>query len=583
MRVLLVFTAILLCGLAAAGGLNPDSPWPKFRHDLKNTGRTQYTGPTAPTLDWTYLTGDFVVSSPTIGSDGTIYFGSGIRRSLWIHGETDSSLYALNPNGTLKWKYTTLGGLFSSPTIAEDGTIYIGSFDRSLYAIEDSVTYGRLKWKTDLGFHLLASPTIGSDGSIYMGSPDFNFYILDPDGTIRWNYSAGWCIISSPALINDNTVYIGSKDHNLYAFDVAAETPLWASPTGTFYDGHLVDASPAVGPDGTIYVGTDQKGAAGTAAIPVDSGLWAMRPNGTVKWVFPTGSGVESSAAIGSDGTIYFGSFDSCFYALADSGSYPVMKWKFQTGGSIDCSPAIDGDGVIYFGSRDSVLYALYPDGSVKWTYTTGGSIESSPTIDDNGYLYVGSFDSSLYAFGTGAPDVGAVSVEIPSHVLTTDQFPPTAWLRNYRGADLNIDVTCTIDTNGITVYSNTLSDFGLTGGSESLATFASWQVGPDTGVVYNVSVNTTVAGDLNIDNDSTSKQLVSIAEQFICGDANNDQAINVGDAVYLINYVFKSGPAPDPLASGETNCDGSVNVGDAVYLINYVFKGGAEPCSACP
>jgi hypothetical protein len=67
----------------------------------------------------------------------------------------------------------------------------------------------------------------------------------------------------------------------------------------------------------------------------------------------------------------------------------------------------------------------------------------------------------------------------------------------------------------------------------------------------------------------------------FICGDANADQTINVGDAVFLIAYIFKSGPTPDPLDAGDANCDGTINVGDAVYLINYVFKGGPEPC--CP
>ncbi len=66
--------------------------------------------------------------------------------------------------------------------------------------------------------------------------------------------------------------------------------------------------------------------------------------------------------------------------------------------------------------------------------------------------------------------------------------------------------------------------------------------------------------------------------ENYLYGDANNDESVNVGDAVFLINHVFKGGPAPDPLQLGETNCDGIVNVGDAVFLINFVFKGGAEP-----
>ena len=61
-------------------------------------------------------------------------------------------------------------------------------------------------------------------------------------------------------------------------------------------------------------------------------------------------------------------------------------------------------------------------------------------------------------------------------------------------------------------------------------------------------------------------------------GEANGDGAINVGDAVYLINYIFKNGSAPEPLDMGDANCDQSVNVGDTVYLINYVFKGGNPP-----
>jgi photosystem II stability/assembly factor-like uncharacterized protein len=68
----------------------------------------------------------------------------------------------------------------------------------------------------------------------------------------------------------------------------------------------------------------------------------------------------------------------------------------------------------------------------------------------------------------------------------------------------------------------------------------------------------------------------------FICGDANGDGNVNVGDAVFLISYVFKGGPAPDPVCVGDANGDGGVNVGDAVYLIAYVFKGGPPPVEDC-
>lgn len=62
-------------------------------------------------------------------------------------------------------------------------------------------------------------------------------------------------------------------------------------------------------------------------------------------------------------------------------------------------------------------------------------------------------------------------------------------------------------------------------------------------------------------------------------GDANNDDRLNISDAVFIVNYVFKSGPSPSPLQIGDVNCDGAVNVSDVIYLVNYLFKGGPLPC----
>jgi hypothetical protein len=66
---------------------------------------------------------------------------------------------------------------------------------------------------------------------------------------------------------------------------------------------------------------------------------------------------------------------------------------------------------------------------------------------------------------------------------------------------------------------------------------------------------------------------------EFIRGDANGDGVINSADVVYLINYLFKGGPPPEPLEAGDVNCDGIINSADVVYLINYLFKGGPPPC----
>lgn len=69
----------------------------------------------------------------------------------------------------------------------------------------------------------------------------------------------------------------------------------------------------------------------------------------------------------------------------------------------------------------------------------------------------------------------------------------------------------------------------------------------------------------------------------WIGGDANGDGVIDIGDIVYLTNYLYKiTYPAPDPFCTGDVNCDGTVDLGDVVYLINYLYKSGPAPGRGC-
>lgn len=488
-----------------------DSPWPMFRHDLHHTGRTSYTGPAAPTVKWTFTADDGIAASPTIGADGTIYVGAGWN----FIGATDSCLYAINPDGSMKWKFGLGAGIFSSAAVGSDGTLYFGSHDRRIYAVEDSVTYGKLKWSINLDLWVYSSPAIGADGTIYVGSPNFGFYAIDPNGTVKWSYETDWCIISSPAIGPDGAIYVGSKDHNLYAFEdsVTYGKLRWKSPTGVFYEGYLVDSSPAIGPDGTIYVGTDPYGAAGQDPVPVDSVFFAINPDGSLKWKFPMGDGAESSPAIGPDGVVYVGSYDGNLYAIRDQGDEGVLEWAFPTGGAIDGSPTVDGCGTIYVGSRDSTIYAINPDGTQRWSFLTNGDIESSPTIIDNGILYIGSFDGNLYALGNGGPDVGVVSVDFPSQVWAGSLVIPTATIRNYRSGSQGFYVSCLIDTAGYKIYGDTLYVNNLGELTSVRETFSQWSVSPDTGIVYNITVTTLLNSDDNWYNDTLTVQVQTISD----------------------------------------------------------------------
>lgn len=98
----------------------------------------------------------------------------------------------------------------------------------------------------------------------------------------------------------------------------------------------------------------------------------------------------------------------------------------------------------------------------------------------------------------------------------------------------------------------------------------------------YQLELNVT-SNDPKPENSIIIVPVSLIIEDFpyICGDANGDEYINIGDAVFLINNIFKEGPFPEPIESGDANCDGSSDVGDAVYVINLAFKEGPPPC--CP
>jgi outer membrane protein assembly factor BamB len=345
--------------------------WSMFHYNVQHTGQCPYnTSNNDGTLKWRYQTGDDVRSSPAIAGDGTIYVGS-----------HDNYLYAINPDGTLKWKHQTGDDILSSPAIAGDGTIYVGSHDNYLYAINPN---GTIKWEFETGDDIWSSPAIAPDGIVYVGSEDNYLYAINPIGTLKWRYKTGYYVYSSsPAIAPDGTIYVGSNDNYLYAIN----------PNGTLkwrYEVHsdVECSSPTIAEDGTVYVGS------------YDKYLYAINPNGTLKWKRLTNNVVSSSPAIAGDGTVYVGSNDHYLYAInPDDGT---LKWGYSTGmfGDVRSSPAVAGDGTVYVGSYDKYLYAVNPNGTLKWRYKTGDLVSSSPAIAGDGTIYVGSNDNYLYAIG---------------------------------------------------------------------------------------------------------------------------------------------------------------------------------------
>ena len=414
-------------GNSGKGGL-ADTPWAKSGGDISNTGRSNYTGPAVNTTLWNYTTGGSVsgFGSPVIGSDGTIYVGS-----------SDCKLYALNADGSVKWTYTT-GGSVNSLSIGADGTLYIGSYDSSLYALNPD---GTLKWKYKTHGNIFCAAAIGPDGTIYFGTCDSNLYALNPDGTLKWNYTTIGLIYGlngGPTIGSDGTIYVicGSDFGTIYAF----------KPNGTVKWSYRLEdnleASPLIGADGTIYAG----GTNGT--------LYALNPDGKLKWKYTNGGSSYSydtmiiGSAIGTDGTIYFGCNNNNLYALNVDGTF---KWNYSTGGRIQGSPTIGADGIIYFGSEDSNLYALNPDGTLLWSYTTGGAIYGSVAIGPNETLYFGSSDNKIYAIANTVLKANQTEGAAPLTVqFNASGISPVSWEWDFG------DGSTSTEQNPVHIYLNT-------------------------------------------------------------------------------------------------------------------------------
>jgi len=337
------------------------------------------------TQKWSFSMGG-VKSSPAIGADGTIYVGS------------FQSLYAINPDGTQKWRLSsTPVSVSSSPAIGVDGTIYVGVDNAGLFATNQDATQ---KWWFPVNGSY-ASPAIADDGTVYFLGIS-QFYAINPDGTQKWAIDVTGQY-ACPAIGSDGTIYLwGEIDGKLHAIRPEDGSEKWSFTA----EGFAMNSSAAVGPDGIIY-----------AMGGSDGNLYAINPtDGSQRWAFKMGNGSQSSPAIGADGTIYVGSEDNNIYAIKPNGT---RKWEFKTGGSVESSPAISPDGTIYVGSNDNNLYAI--NGSSGGLAHTGwpmfhrnlrhtGLNAKSPVADikANGYDGYLRVSSSEIVFITVALDAGS-------------------------------------------------------------------------------------------------------------------------------------------------------------------------------
>lgn len=395
------------------------------------------------TSKWIFSTALPLQSSPTISPDGTIYFAE------------DGGLYAVNPDGTKKWYFqTAFVKILSTPTLALDGTIYIGCQDSLLYAINPD---GTLKWTLEIGNVLEAAPVIGADGTIYVGTQEGKFHAVNPNGTEKWNFTTGLRIDSSAAIAQDGTIYIGSWNSYFYALNPDG-TQKWKFKVERPGGGtSIVSSSPAIDSQGTIYFGTASTGS---------NKLYALNPDGTLKWMLLIDGQVVSSPAIGANGIIYFGSekyigsgWSGLLHAVNANGT---QRWIYEAGNRVRSSPAIGSDGTIYFGVEYGPLLAVESISMgladspwpmlLKHQYHSGNVSITGPNLAKNYGLFVGSnktdwkFKPGGYPI-RGGDDAQAFYSMISQYMAFSNPNADSVLVQDYYSTENITELVCRINS----------------------------------------------------------------------------------------------------------------------------------------
>lgn len=139
------------------------------------------------------------MTAPVAGEDGTIYFGV-----------DDGHVYALNPDGTEKWRLSVGGVIQFQPTVGDDGTVYVATMSRSVHAIGPG---GVQTWRFETDRDVGCRPVVGPDGTLYVA--DARIYALSPEGEELWRFQTGGPIRG--VALGPGVIYFVSGDRNLYA------------------------------------------------------------------------------------------------------------------------------------------------------------------------------------------------------------------------------------------------------------------------------------------------------------------------------------------------------------------------------
>ena len=318
--------------------------------------RLKALNPDNGSILWSYEPGTGLGSAPVILPD----------KSICVVG-TNGTLYVVSSGGTLKWSKNFGGSSITwQVAVNSDGTIFF-AYGNTLYCLS---AYGDTIWTYVASDTLNSSPVLGMDGSIYLSCQTaLTFYGINIDGTLKWRQTYPWAAGNSY-----------DADAGLGIPSVGANGQIYVGDSR----GYLREINPLTGERIREWAGMDRSSMTCQSAIYnngyniigcTNSIIYGFHPTtGNYRLLTFLGGASYSTPAIGTDGTIYLGvSYQTThqtynFYALTPSfvwygaGFTFTTRWSYYVGHQMFSSPALGADGTAYIGTTDGYVYAIYTE-----------------------------------------------------------------------------------------------------------------------------------------------------------------------------------------------------------------------------
>ncbi len=368
-----------------AAGTASWAPWPQAEHDARRSAASTATGPQTASLRWTRRLEGNATPGPVIGRDGTIYAASNA-----------GVLHALDPaTGADRWTFDGGGGygsdLSTSAAVLADGTVLWPGPHNTIFALGRT---GKLLWREVL-IGQPTSPAVTAEGRVTVGDTSGGVTALAVSGrrhTVLWRAQLHGTSYGSVALSpTDAHRAYTTVDDQLVALDDARVA--WR-----FKVGGQIEVSPAVAPDGTIVVGTN------------DRWEYAVSPAGSRIWRHDRASWSYSSPGVTNDGIAYFGDHTGHLNAVNARTGALVAKYAGGArhaqgepgiGVGVWTAPLVDARHDVYWGTESGHVHGVDAAGNSLFDLALGSTVDSYPALGSDGLLVLGVADGRLLGIGS--------------------------------------------------------------------------------------------------------------------------------------------------------------------------------------